>query len=66
MTNKEKLRVLVEKLPEQEAAALLAQLEAKSRPGEPRRLSFTAIGRSGRHDLGARSEDILRADFPSA
>lgn len=66
MTSKEKLRVLVDRLPEREAAALLAQLERSEAPRWPRRLSFTAVGRSGRHDLSARSAQILREEFPSA
>lgn len=64
MTSREKLRVLVERLSEPEAAAVLAQLET-SEPSARGRLSFTAIGHSGRSDLSERSGDILRADFPT-
>lgn len=66
MTTKERLLLEVQRLSEAQAGAVLEFLESqvlveKSRPQWPPR--FAAAGRSGRSDLAAASEDILRADL---
>ncbi|MDQ2743984.1 MAG: hypothetical protein M3Z66_17040 [Chloroflexota bacterium] len=63
---KERLLLEVRRLTESEAAAVLEFLESQAsdqtaQPSWPPR--FAASGHSGRPDLGAASEDILRADF---
>jgi hypothetical protein len=72
MTAREKLRHLVDAMPEDEAAALLAEVErwaaerggvqfsAKPRTWPP---AFSGIMRSGEGDLARRTEDIVRAEF---
>ncbi len=65
MTTKERLLLEVQRLTDSQAAAVLEFLESQalgetSPPWPPR---FAAAGHSGRPDLGAASEDILRADF---
>jgi hypothetical protein len=65
MTSRERLQIEVQHLSESEAAAVLEFLEQQKHrqtPG-PWPPSFAGIGRSGEHDLGARSEEILRAEF---
>ena len=42
---------------------LAAEVLAGHVPPEKRRLRFIGIGSSGRHDLAARSEEILRERF---
>ena len=65
MTSRERLRIEVQTLTEREAVAVLAFLEQQRRANRtgPWPPSFAGVGRSGRHDLGARSEEILRAEF---
>jgi hypothetical protein len=65
MTTKDRLLHEVQSLSESEAAAVLEFLETqKHARGEPPwPPSFAGIGRSGRSDLGACSEEILREDF---
>ena len=66
MTTKERLLIEVQRLTESQAVAVLEFLQSQemietssgSWPPE-----FAATGRSGRPDLGAASEDILRTDF---
>lgn len=66
MTTKERLILEVQRLTESQAAAVLKFLESQAldesaaAPWPPK---FAATGRSGRTDLGATSEDILRADL---
>jgi hypothetical protein len=43
--------------------ALDRRTAAQAQP--PRRLSFTAVGRSGRNDLSDRAADILAREFPA-
>lgn len=57
----------VQDLTDSEAAEVLEFLQqqknARAKAAWPP--SFAAVGRSGQHDLGARSEEILRAEFGS-
>jgi hypothetical protein len=66
MTMKERLILEVQRLTESQAAAVLEFLQSQAL-GETSTASwpprFAATGHSGRSDLGAASEDILRADF---
>jgi hypothetical protein len=68
MTTKERLLIEVQGLTDADAAAVLEFIEQqkKARRGSPWPPSFDSIGRSGRSDLGARSEEILRAEFGSS
>src|ERR1700680_849040 len=44
----------------------LAEYESRGTPRRPAtKLSFTALGRSGRADLSNAEEEILRSDFPA-
>ena len=66
MTTKERLLLEVQQLTESQAAVVLDFLQTQalngtSSPSWPPR--FAATGHSGRPDLGAASENILRADF---
>jgi len=66
MTTKERLLLEVQRLTESQAVAVLEFLQSQalgevSPPSWPPR--FAATGHSGCPDLGAASEDILRADF---
>jgi hypothetical protein len=65
MTSKERLQVEVASLTESEAAEVLAFLEVRkhARASSSWPPAFAGIGRSGRNDLGARSEEILQAEF---
>lgn len=68
MTTRDRLLIEVQGLTEDEAAAVLEFIEhqKQARQEAPWPPAFAGIGRSGRHDLGVRSEDILRADFGSS
>ena len=65
MTNKERLQIEVERLTEDEAARVVAFIEQQfsSREDSPWPPLFAGIVHSGGHDLGARSEEILRAEL---
>ena len=66
MTTKERLHLLIDRLSDEQAAAELARLEVQTEPAQRRwPPRHAAIGRSGRHDLAERSEEILRAEFPA-
>jgi hypothetical protein len=67
---RERLQIEIQDLTEGEAAAVLEflqrqQRQKKSRKPSPWPPTFAGIGRSGRSDLGARSEEILRTEFGS-
>ena len=68
MTTKERLLIEIQALSESEAAIVLEFLEQQKQARQPAPWppSFAGIGHSGRSDLGARSEEILRAEFGSA
>jgi hypothetical protein len=65
MTSKERLRALVEDLPEEQAAELLrVASELFSVPGQRRSLPpFVGIGDSGRSDVSERVDDVLAEGF---
>ena len=49
------------------AAVVREALEAYlGRNGQPRRLPFAALGRSGYHDIGRRAKEILREEWGRA
>jgi hypothetical protein len=68
MTTKERLLIEIQDLSDSEAAAVLEYIERRkdARTASPWPPSFAGIGRSGHSDLGARSEEILRADLGSS
>jgi len=68
MTNRERLLLEVQGLTDSEVAAVLEFLEERKREGQGSAWPppFAGIGRSGRPDLGARSEEILRTEFGSS
>jgi len=67
MTIQDRLIKEVQHLTESEAAAVLEflkqQKNTSARPAWPP--SFAGVGRSGAPDLGARSEELLRAELGS-
>src|SRR5947209_8711294 len=67
MNTRERLLIEVQALTECEAAAALDFLEQQKRARQTASWppSFAGIGHSGRSDLGARSEETLRAEFGS-
>lgn len=69
MTTRERLLIEVQGLTENEAAAVLEFIEHQKQARQeaaPWPPAFAGIGHSGRHDLGVRSEETLRADFGSS
>jgi hypothetical protein len=65
MTTRERLHRLVDDLSEDQAAEALALLESQiAQEAEPPALpEFFGMLRSGKGDLAARSDEILRAEF---
>jgi hypothetical protein len=65
VTTKEQLHELVEHMSDAEAAALLAFARAQLGEDEPAEEfpAFFGMLHSGKGDLGARSSEILRAEF---
>ncbi len=61
MTAKEKLQLKLKAMTEEEAAALLARLQASK--SDPPPLSFASLGHSGRSDLGTTYKEIRKAEF---
>lgn len=61
MTAKERLQLELTAMSEEEAAVLLAQLEASKSASAP--LSFASLGRSGRPDLGTTYKELRKAEF---
>jgi hypothetical protein len=65
MTTRERLHRLVDELSDDDAAEALALLEsqmgAQAEPGPPP--EFFGMLHSGKGDLAARSDEILRAEF---
>lgn len=67
MTTRERLLIEVRRLSEDEAARVLDFVECQraARPASQWPPTFAGIGRSGRSNLGAHSEEMLRAEFGS-
>ena len=61
MTAKERLQLELKAMSEEDAAALLARLQASKSDSRP--LSFASLGRSGRPDLGTTYKEVRKAEF---
>lgn len=67
MSIRERRQVEIQSLTERKAATVLAFLEQHERAQTCSAWPtfFAGIGRSGKHNLGARAEESLRAEFGS-